>query len=835
MRVNSLSSNLPEDHSLDQGEGDNNRLSGSDLRFQSTYVLPIVRASMPNLPPENPPPFLPFVSRFRSPSMSSSYSEDQGARTQQNFPPLSTSVVERPIENVNDAASQVFSFNSNDLRGKRSKHTDKEDKNTDNNKPYDPVANQRFLIQLYNNLRQDKQANLLEKFNRDLDNLNAKINANNKRIRDTKEYKNNFDQLVKIVDSNIEFFLGFFRTFITENEGDHDTFSFYLDVKKSLIKSISATFILVKNLWPLYHIRDCQKDLKNIKEKYAKCLEPFKESLDLVESEKQITADYEKCKDNIKQALAETIIYVIVPFLAISLLSSNLDLDDKKITRPFKLIFKISKRISKIKNCFRNFKSQYSWYQDLQLPEIKTHLGEVSIKQMQNNEYLSIKALLEKQKVEFESKLAIITLTADLLEANLPSKLESLEEFLAEADRENFDAFLKEFHQKGFLVEDEADLKDKWILDSFSPSYKKAICAQSIRGDLLRHQLTMAQLLKQGAQVAISKKLDVESNLLIFNSLKLALESLYTLAQILLVIPYLGKLLAEHGGAALLSTLENNLPITGIHFLYFLNPDLDLSVFGFALKGISHFWNSYYKPNEYSWKGYWNDSKTKWACIQYNFLYLVLYLKKWSFKLMDKIIELVLNKTKPSSDSYKELNAELKKNREEYKSRLRYLKEELNTLKKLDIQQTLNPHLSDYINGYKDLRAYLIENNCPKPLLKQMDNELKLQNNLSAATTTEIDKFLESNCLYSRDQIVGDKNEVRKIEMKYHLDHLQVMVETLESVNFEAFPEDVLNFFEKNANFNHDSETPIQKQIEKLFTTTDKKFFNQHKKKLVSV
>lgn len=255
------------------------------------------------------------------------------------------------------------------------------------------------------------------------------------------------------------------------------------------------------------------------------------------------------------------------------------------------------------------------------------------------------------------------------------------------ADSE-YEEFLAELNNHAFISNDTLNFprtKAQWNQKMLEPGFKEDLCIH-----LIERQMTIAKLIQQGMQCALSAKIDVENRFLIFNFIKNLAEVITTIVQIIMLIPKGALYLAKLG----LEKIDEQLPIPGIELCFMLNPDVDLTYLGISWMLVTHAFGYYNKPNEYSLNGYSIDLQTKWTHVRYNFTYFLMTLLKWSFQITDKLIEICLhNKKNPHTEvpKYEKLTEKLRLNRECYNKQLKELEKQLDLLKLKDIKLVLNP------------------------------------------------------------------------------------------------------------------------------------------------
>lgn len=681
-----------------------------------------------------------------------------------------------------------------------------------------------FMLEFYNSSHINELRKLEAAFRAELSALEKKFDHHFKTVANFSDFKDSFDKTLKFLHKNQENFLPTLKVFLSKD--DYEVVDLFLANKYDETKLAEPFFLFLQKGIEFYLTEQCARELRNLEMRHHIILETEHSAIEgngtkLISDFKKKLSD--KRNSSIREGgfkLTELISYQLIPIIVVSLVKS---FNNKLIAKIFKQFFKLFKKGSKAWTCTVNREKKRIWINNLKpkisvTPKFADVLVTRSFAERVEDDMQAktqIDLLLEKKKEDFNNKLVECK--------TLLEKLNTENEALNFVD---FTAVLKEngFNFEG--LESAPQSKEEWTTRFDSAAFKDTLCRRNVE-----HQITVAKLLQHGLENTISEKISIENKFLIFNLIKNIVEMISSLVQIILFIPNCAAFLANWG----IDQLAKNLPIPGIEYTFILNPDIDLSLLGLAWMAISHMFGIYFKPNEYSVKGYWIDFQNKLAHVGYYLKYLILFIMKCSFKLTDILIEFCLrNKKSPISQmhSYQRLNDKLDSIRTQYYARLDDLKKRLNLLKQQDIKEALNPKLTTK-DVLHTLRKYLSDNHFPKELLLTFDKQIKSTKTLDDYIAYKIDTFLADNHLLSR-------NKIAKGETIYQFDKVQVMLDALNSSKFSLFPEEVVEFFNHNFNIplvrkNEKSEivenrrSDVADEVNEFFITSDKNLFKNYR------
>jgi hypothetical protein len=635
---------------------------------------------------------------------------------------------------------------------------------------------------------------------RDLEAFQQKMDLQFKKIENLNSFKENFSDILKYLHNNQDTFLGFLKNTFFSDE-DYAIVDLFLKDGYDAVKLSDHIFALFQKGAEAFLLDQFLKELHEIEKKHNRILNINKNQQFLV---KKLNQDLSgRLKSSLKNGgyqLIELLIYKIFPLAVVSIIKT---FDNKQFIKIFKQFFRFHKQCAKISDFKVNFSKKNKWVKELKpkiniSPKFCDVLNPNTVNNSASNPNF-IDQLLKDKKVDFEKKVL--------------KSIEILETLNSEFGQLNFDSFKIVLLKHGFDLNGIEKAPKSTV--EWSECFKEFSFKESLGKKNVEKQTTVAKLLQQGMLHALTDKIDIENKFIFFNLIKNVTEIISTVFQILLFIPQCAIHLAKCG----IDQLEKNFPIPGIEYAFVINSDLDLSLIGLAYMIITHVFGFYYKPNEYSLKGYWIDFQNKLAHVGYNLQYLLLFIMKSSFQLTDWIIEFCLRiKKSPTSkiNAYRNLNEKLTENRDLYGKRLHYLGMQLNILKEKDIKLAFNSKLNLPKNDeIFILRKYLCDNHFPKMLLRKFDVQVK--NN--QVDFQKIDAFLASRHLLSRKKIT-------KGETIYQFDMIQIMLDTIDKSELSLFPDDVKEFFRKNLNMVLETENPkLIEQMKKFFLTSDKHFF----------
>lgn len=681
-----------------------------------------------------------------------------------------------------------------------------------------------------------KELNDLEKEIEDLDSKNQSADGINAKV----------EKLVKYINNNRQNVMPFLENLLSTT--DFENFRIFLDEKYDSyyesVKTLQYLFPILQSAVDFFKLQKYKKDLEFLCKRHKSILE-------IQDKNSTSTKRIEKLDQDLSKRMREAIIkggFPLIELASIQLLPAMIvsifkNFENKQVLKIVKLTFRFFKKGKKVFDFSRVNALQNNWSRDLK-PKINitpsfTEDFQSYLKSHAPRNEVNITSghqiLREKKRDQLSRHIhAYEQKTHQRAYSNQPEidqlLIQKKEEFsqkmnetlvlLDQLNSQHSELGAQEFAQKlkehGFVNISSLRNREEWNVRMKEQSFKEELCRQA-----LEHQMTVAKLIQQGMQEALSAKIGIEKKFLIFNFIRNIADVVSTLVQMILVVPKCAAELAKFGIDKLLEAL----PIKGIGYSFVVNPDLDLSPLGLLWMALAHIFGYIYKPNEYSLESYWIDLQKKWTNVYYLVQNITLHMIKWSFGLIDKLIQLCIrNKTGSTTYSYKKIDETLEKNRTNYALALKKLDHRLQELKLKDIKQSLNPqfNVSEKLDEFARLRNYLVRNNCPKELINEFDQQAKL-NQIGPSLERKIDHFLRANHLFSQDK-------VRENEELYDFDTLKIMTDALNSAKLSMFPQDVKDFFKENANIDleKEDESNFSSEMKKLFIAAEEKFFKTH-------
>jgi len=681
--------------------------------------------------------------------------------------------------------------------------------------------------------------------------------------------KKTFDQILSIIQNNHGFILLILKFFLDKEF--FEIIELNINDKEKFVKSLKSVFSVT--YFELYFLRQYQKNLVAFHAKhYLKNGEIISV---IVKKCKKLEAKNSVKRSNINTKcfvkLLEFSLCKVLPFLIFtvpSIFSISLikNLEKKTLAKIFKYIFKFFKSFSRMNKLWKAIQIEKNWVKSHQISNKPTHgFNEAFRKFMKTEENpkkkrstKTIQILIDKYEAQTgksaykEKAIAQEKIEQEKLDFENKVLLKR-QDLIRIRDIQNLDLYglKKELLSQGFLLSNiqHIETMDEWKANIETTSFFTEMCRNAVS-----HQITMGKLLKNGTEVMVLKKVKVEKAFLIFNMLQCIADFLFNLTQFILVIPkaavHLSKLGCKQAVEFIGNSLSDKFPMYGANFLYFLDPQIDISIFGILNTVVTYLFGYLYKSNEFSINGYLYSLKLRWYRILYNLLSILKLVTK-SCRLIDKYI---LKNSKFSLEKSK-FQISLKRFRthkqKKYDAKIHIFKHKLTQLKKLDFNKNLNPlydggydkyqemlrerqgqavtsieannqakKLERQLNEvkYTNLKAYLKENNCPKDILNDLDNQLK-SSVVTKQLNTRIDQFLISKSLYKRQDILDFK-----VHLKYNYNQINVLKDALKQSDRALFLPETVEFFNKELNLSIGAGNAEQ-QIEKLFTSTTTSFF----------
>lgn len=359
-------------------------------------------------------------------------------------------------------------------------------------------------------------------------------------------------------------------------------------------------------------------------------------------------------------------------------------------------------------------------------------------------------------------------------------------------------------------------------------------------------QIEKKVILEKSFHVALSKKIEIEKSFLNFDLVKNIADFLLNISQFVILFPKASIHLTKWGVSQIskpfVHSLENKALAYFSIFFYLLDPQVNLSIYGLLEIIVTQIFGYYYKPKEFGRKGICFSIKLRY----YRISMVVNSILKLPGLICKGIDNSLLKNSSFSFNKaikYFKLKKLHKRNYNICLTKIRYFEEQIQQLKKSDYNKSINPYYKkklektrkevellnkeenspDLQNKEKldvffknsNLRLYLIEHNCPKQILDQVDKQIE-DNEFDDQLNSQIDTFLESKHLYTRQAVVSGK-----AKLKYCNNSFELLENLMNECDQESLLNPILKFLSQN-----NSDHPSKKiSLDYLFTADHSTLF----------